>query len=339
MKKIAVLPGEGIGPEIIAEAVKALRKISKKYSVEFSFENGKIGTSNAKPEEKGLPDETIQLCQNSDAILFGAISAPECLLKLRKTLNLFANIRPVINYEGDYGNSPIKSEVRKGSDFVIVRELTGGIYFGKPRGRSEDGKTAFDTCVYSESEIERISEVAFKIAQGRRNKVTVVDKANVLETSVFWREVTEKIAKKYPKTEVQYMYVDNAAMQIIKNPQQFDVILTENLFGDILSDEASVITGSLGLMPSASIGSAVGLYEPIHGSYPEATGKNIANPIATILSAAMLLEYSFSMKEEAKAIEKATNKTLEDGWGTEDLNPKHVLSTSELGDKIAENIQ
>ena len=350
-KHIAVLPGDGIGPEVITEAMKILEKIAQKYIHEFSFEEGLIGASAIDKIGEPLPSKTLELCLKSDAILFGAIGDPKYdndpslkirpeqgLLKLRKELNLYANIRPVINFEGLCLESPLRDSIRKGVDMVIVRELTGGIYFGQPRGRTEDGNTAFDTCVYSRNEIERITKVAFDLARTRQKKVTMVDKANVMATSRLWREVVEDMAKQNSDLQVEYLFVDNAAMQLIKNPVSFDVILTENMFGDILSDEASVITGSLGMLPSASLGTKTSLYEPIHGSYPQAAGKNIANPVATILSAAMLLEYSFQLHDEANDLRQAVFKALQNGKGTIDINSKNPLSTQEMGDLIAEYI-
>lgn len=350
-KHIAVLSGDGIGPEVVAEAVNILKKIAQKYNHEFIFEEGLIGACAIDQVGEPLPSKTLELCLKSDAILFGAIGDPKYdnnpslkvrpeqgLLKLRKELNLYANIRPVMNFEGVECESPLKDEIRKGVDLVVVRELTGGIYFGQPRGRTEDGNTAFDTCVYSKNEIERITKVAFDLARTRRKKVTMVDKANVLATSRLWRETVSEMAKQNTDIELDYLFVDNAAMQLIKYPAGFDVMLTENMFGDILSDEASVITGSLGMLPSASIGTKTSLFEPIHGSYPQAAGKNIANPVATILSAAMLLEYSFQLFEEAKDLRQAVFKALQNGKGTVDINSKNPLSTKEMGQAIAEYI-
>ena len=256
---------------------------------------------------------------------------------MRKKLGLYANIRPVATFPSLIDKSPLKNDRVEGADFVVVRELTGGIYFGQPRGRSEDLKTAFDTCVYSVDEIERILKLAFEYAEKRDKRVTVVDKANVLGTSRLWREVAQQMEKEYPHIEVDYMFVDNAAMQLIQWPKKFDVMVTENMFGDILSDEASVITGSLGLLPSASIGLETSVFEPIHGSYPQAAGKNIANPVATILSAAMLLE-SLNLLEEAKAVRDAVNASLEANYVTEDISKDSAKSTSEVGDWIADKI-
>ncbi|MEK7177568.1 MAG: 3-isopropylmalate dehydrogenase [Patescibacteria group bacterium] len=345
-KNIAILPGDGVGPEVINEAVKVLKKIAEKFNHQFKFKEGLIGAIAIDKIGNPYPDETHQLCLKSDAILFGAIGDPKYdndpkakvrpeqgLLKMRRALGLYANIRPIITYRSIINHSPIKSEIIKDVNFIFVRELTGGIYFGK-KGRSDDKKTAFDICNYSTKEIIRVSKIAFDLATKRNKKVTVVDKANVLETSRLWRETVAEYSKKYPKVTLEMMFVDNAAQQIIKNPKQFDVILTDNMFGDILTDEASVITGSIGMLPSASIGSKVALYEPIHGSYPKAAGKNTANPIGSILSAAMMLDYSFGLKKESEVVYDAVNKTLEQGFGTKDIFDKNPISTSELGNAI-----
>ncbi|OGK27800.1 3-isopropylmalate dehydrogenase [Candidatus Roizmanbacteria bacterium RIFCSPHIGHO2_02_FULL_39_9] len=355
-KNIAVLPGDGVGPEVIREAVKVLKKIGEVFGHSFTFTEGLIGAAAIEKVGNPYPEETHELCTKSDAILFGAIGDPKYdndpkakvrpeqgLLKMRKSLNLFANIRPVFVFDPLISSSPLKPEIVKQVDFVVIRELTGGIYFGEPRGRRDQGKTAFDTCVYSEEEILRIAKVAYDIAGKRRKKVTVVDKANVLETSRLWRETIQKFSKKYPDIETHYMFVDNAAMQIIKKPVEFDVILTENMFGDILTDEASMISGSLGMLPSASIGSKTALYEPIHGSYPKATGKNSANPIAAILSVEMLLKYSFNMFQESHAVFQAIKKTLDEGWRTGDIANNStlqdkIIGTKEMGEKIIKNV-
>ena len=349
-KKIAVLPGDGIGPEIVDQAVKALKSIEKKFQHEFELEYGLIGAAAIDATGNPYPEETHALCTGSDAILFGAIGDPKYdndpsakirpeqgLLKMRSALGLYANIRPVKSYDALLDASPLKTERVQGVDFVVVRELISGIYFGKPRGRSEDQSIAYDTCVYTREEILRITEKAFQFAKNRKKKVTLLDKANVLATSRLWREVVTEYAKNHPDIELECNYIDSAAMEVITKPKKFDVILTENLFGDIISDEASVIAGSLGILPSASIGSTIGLYEPIHGSYPQAAGKNIANPMATILSAAMLLEYSFGMLEESNAIVQAVDRAMQEGFVTEDIN-NGQYSTSAVGDKIAEFI-
>jgi 3-isopropylmalate dehydrogenase len=346
-KKIAVLPGDGIGPEIITEAIKVLKAIEQKFNHQFEYEYGLIGADAIDKVGNPYPDETHQLCLNADAILFGAIGDPKYdndpsakirpeqgLLKMRAALGLYANIRPVKSYDALLEASPLKTERIKGVDFVVVRELISGIYFGKPRGRSEDQNIAYDTCVYTRDEILRITAKAFEFAKNRRKKVTLLDKANVLATSRLWREVVTEYAKQFPEIELECNFIDSAAMEVITKPSKFDVILTENLFGDIISDEASVIGGSLGMLPSASMGEKTALYEPIHGSYPQAKGNNIANPMATILSAAMLLEYSFGLIDESKAIVDAVDKALTDNYVTEDIN-HGKYSTSNVGDYIA----
>jgi len=349
--KIAVLSGDGIGPEIIREALKTVKAIEKKFGHEFSFEEALVGAIAIDKLGAPYPDSTHELCMNSDAILFGAIGDPKYdnnpkatvrpeqgLLKMRKSLGLFANIRPISTFKSLIHKSPLKTELVDGADFVFLRELTGGIYFGEPRGRSEDGTKAFDTCVYTKEEVQRICKLAFEFAGKRRKKLTVVDKANILATSRLWRETAQEMEKDYPEIEVEYMFVDNVAMQLIQWPKRFDVIVTENLFGDILTDEASVINGSLGLLPSASVGIHTSLFEPIHGSYPQAAGKNIANPLATILSAAMMFEYAFKLQDEANLIKEAVEKSIEANFVTEDLNKENPKSTSQVGDWIADYI-
>jgi len=350
-KKIAVLSGDGIGPEVVAEAIKVLRALERHSSVRFEFSEALVGAKAIHATGNPLPDETLNICISSDAILFGAIGSPEFdkdpnakvrpeqgLLKLRKELGLFANIRPVSTFRAIQHLSPLKTEIINNVDFVVFRELTGGIYFGKKEIK-EGGKTATDLCEYTEAEIIRIARLAFESARTRKRKVTLVDKANVLETSRLWRKTVKELSKSYPDVELENMYVDNAAMKIIQNPSSFDVILTENMFGDILTDEASVISGSLGLMPSASIGTGVSLFEPIHGSYPEGAGKGIANPIGAILSAAMMLEYAFGMTEESSLIKKAVNSSLNGGVVTKDLNFQNFYFTSEVGDTVASMIR
>ena len=345
-KHVAVLPGDGVGPEVTMEAIKVLKKIAEKFNHQFIFEEGLIGAIAIDKTNTPYPDETHQLCLKSDAILFGAVGDPKYdndpkakvrpeqgLLKMRETLGLYTNIRPIKIFSSLINQSPIKPEIIKDVDFIFVRELTGGIYFGK-KGRNKKGDQAYDTSTYSKDEIVRVTKIAFDLALKRNKKITVVDKANVLETSRLWRETINKLKMKNKKLKINYMYVDNAAQQIIKNPNQFDVILTENLFGDILSDEASVITGSIGMLSSASIGEKTALYEPIHGSYPKAAGKNIANPIGSILSAAMMLDYSFGLKKESQAVYNAVEKTLNNAFGTKDIVDKNPLSTSELGNAI-----
>ncbi|MBR2169761.1 MAG: 3-isopropylmalate dehydrogenase [Alistipes sp.] len=350
---IAVLPGDGIGPEIVAQAVKAVDAVAKKFDYQVTYTHALVGASAIDAVGDPYPEQTHQVCMNSDAVLFGAIGDPrfdnnpeakvrpeQGLLAMRKKLGLYANLRPVETFPSLLHRSPLRHDLVEGADFICVRELTGGLYFGRPQGRSEDGNTAYDTCVYTRSEIERICRLGFEYAAQRRGKLTVVDKANVLATSRLWRETAKQIAAEYPSVEVEYMFVDNAAMKIIQQPRHFDVIVTENMFGDILTDEASVITGSLGLLPSASIGTGTSLFEPIHGSYPQAAGKNIANPIATILSAAMMFEYAFADAEAGAAIRRAVNLSIEKNIVTEDIAPAGVKpsSTSEVGDFIAANI-
>ncbi|WP_016778370.1 3-isopropylmalate dehydrogenase [Anaerophaga thermohalophila] len=348
---IAVLPGDGIGPEIVEQARKALDAVFTKKGHEAVYTEALVGAIAIDKTGNPYPDETHELCMNSDAVLFGAIGDPKYdndpkakvrpeqgLLSMRKKLGLYANIRPVATFPSLLHKSPLRADLVEGADFVAIRELTGGIYFGRPQGRSEDGRTAYDTNVYSVEEIERITRLAFDFAMKRRKKLTVVDKANVLATSRLWRETVQTIAPDYPEVEVEYMFVDNAAMQIIQWPKRFDVMVTENMFGDILTDEASVITGSLGLLPSASIGLHTSVFEPIHGSYPQAAGKNIANPLATILSAALMLESAFNLKEEATMIRKAVDASLEQGKVTEDIDKTNPLSTSAVGDWIADYI-
>lgn len=351
-KKIAVLAGDGIGPEVSAQSIKVLHAISSRFNHGFTFEEALVGAAAIDATGDPYPPATHEVCQDADAILFGAIGDPKYdndpkaqvrpeqgLLRMRKSLGLYANIRPVKHYDLLTDASPLKAERIKGADFVVYRELTGGIYFGQPRGRSEDGNTAFDSSVYSRDEITRIAKMAFEAAQNRpAKKLTLVDKANVLATSRLWRETVGELAANYPDVAYDTMFVDNAAMQLILNPSSFDVILTENMFGDIITDEASVITGSLGMLPSASVGEQSALYEPIHGSYPQAAGKNIANPMASILSAAMMLEISFGMQEEAQAILKAVEDCLNEGIHTADILDGKA-STSEVGDFIAKRIK
>ena len=348
---IAVLPGDGIGPEIVEQAIKAVNAVGEKFSHSFNYEYALVGAVAIDKTGTPLPEDTLVKCKASDAVLFGAIGDPKYdndprakvrpeqgLLAMRRELGLYANIRPVSTYKSLSDKSPLKKEIVEGVDLVMVRELTGGIYFGKPQGRSEDGNTAYDSCVYTVPEIERIVRLACGMAMNRKKKVTVVDKANVLATSRLWRETSQRISPEYPGLELDYMFVDNAAMQLIQWPGRFDVIVTENMFGDILSDEASVITGSIGLLPSASVGIHTSVFEPIHGSYPQAAGKNIANPLATILSAAMMFETAFNLHEEGKAIRHAVEKSIESGFSTEDLNRSEPRKTGEVGDWVAEEI-
>lgn len=347
-KKLAVLSGDGIGPEVTEQALKVLKAVGEVYNHQFDYEIGLVGAAAIDATGNPFPEKTENICQDSDAILFGAIGDPKYdndpkakvrpeqgLLAMRKKLGLFANVRPVKSYDALLPISPLKEQIIRGTDFVVFRELTGGIYFGQPRGRSEDGNSAFDSCTYSTEEIIRVSRLAFEAAQNRNKKVTLVDKANVLATSRLWREKVKELAEDYPDVTLDFMFVDNAAMKIIQNPRDFDVVLTENMFGDIITDEASVISGSLGMLPSASIGVNQSLYEPIHGSYPQAAGKNIANPFGAILSAAMLLEYSFGMVEESNVIKDAVLKAMDEGYVTEDINKEVAKGTSEVGDKVA----
>ena len=347
--KIAVLAGDGIGPEIVDQAIKVLKAVEQKFSHKFEFKEALTGASAIDQVGEPYPKETHDICMDSDAVLFGAIGDPKYdndptakvrpeqgLLKMRKDLGLYANIRPVTTFPSLLHKSPLRKDIVEGADFVVVRELTGGIYFGE-KGRSEDLTRAFDHCVYSTEEVERILKLAYSYAGKRNKQLTVVDKANVLCTSRLWREVAQKMEKEYSDIETDYMFVDNAAMQLIQWPKKFDVMVTENMFGDILSDEASVITGSLGLLPSASVGVHTSVFEPIHGSYPQAAGKDIANPIATVLSAAMLLE-SLDLLKEAQAVRDVVNKSLENGIVTEDITEEKAYKTSQVGDWLAENL-
>jgi 3-isopropylmalate dehydrogenase len=348
-KNIVVIEGDGIGPEVTRQAVKVLNAIAAQFDHEFNYAYCLMGADAIDKTGNPLPDETIEACLNSDAILFGAIGHPKYdndptatvrpeqgLLKLRRSLQLFANIRPVITYPSLQHLSPLKAKNLEGVDFIIFRELTGGIYFGK-KELSEDGNRASDDCVYTREEIERVSHLAFQYARQRKKKLTLVDKANVLETSRLWRKVVQEIAQQYTDVAVELLFVDNAAMQIILNPKQFDVILTENMFGDIISDEASVISGSLGLLPSASIGKGAALFEPIHGSYPQAAGKDIANPLGSILSAAMLLEH-LGLPKEAAIVREAVEWTLVNGFVTKDIDPINFYFTSTIGELISEYV-
>jgi 3-isopropylmalate dehydrogenase len=351
MKKIiALLPGDGVGPEVVAQGKRILDTVAKKYNHTFTYSEGLIGADAIDKTGNPLPDETVTLCTLADAVLFGAIGDPKYdndptlkirpeqgLLKLRKSLGLFANIRPIVTYPTLFKKSPLKEELLRNVDFIVVRELTGGIYFGE-KGRSKNNTAAYDVCTYSKLEIERVAKVAFHLALKRKRKVTLVDKANVLETSRLWREVVTTVALRYPTITLEKMFVDNASMQIIKRPSAFDVILTENMFGDILTDEASVITGSIGMLPSASIGEKTAVYEPIHGSYPKAAGLNSANPIGTILSLAMMFEESFQSKKEASVIRNAVNAVVQSGVGTKDIAQTSPIGTKEITDCIIEHI-
>jgi 3-isopropylmalate dehydrogenase len=343
---IAVLPGDGIGPEIIEVALNVTKAVCKKFGHELSYETALVGACAIDQTGNPYPDTTHELCMKSDAILFGAIGSPKYdndptakvrpeqgLLAMRKKLGLYANIRPVEVFPNLIDRSPLRADLVKNADFMCIRELTGGLYFGKPQGRSEDGNSAVDTCAYSREEIERILKLSFEYAGKRRKKLTVVDKANVLETSRLWRQIAQEMEPSYPEIEVDYMFVDNAAMRLIQWPSSFDVMVTENMFGDILTDEASVITGSMGLLPSASVGLHTSLFEPIHGSYPQAAGKDIANPLATVLSAALMFEYAFGLKEEGRCIREAVAASMDAGVVTEDivLPGQTAHKTSEVG--------
>lgn len=354
--KIAVLPGDGIGPEVMAQAHKVLDAIEKKHGIAFERDKHDVGGIAIDNHGCPLPESTIKACEESDAVLFGSVGGPKwehlppndqpergALLPLRKHFQLFCNLRPAQIHSGLEAFSPLRADISgRGFDIVVVRELTGGIYFGQPKGREGEGATekAFDTEVYHRFEIERIAKIAFESARLRRKKVCSIDKANVLQSSILWREVVEEIAKDYPDVELSHMYIDNATMQLIKDPAQFDVMLCSNIFGDIISDECAMITGSMGMLPSASLNeSKFGLYEPAGGSAPDIAGKNIANPVAQILSAALMLRYSLGEETAAQDIEAAVSKALSAGELTGDSagdNP--ALTTSEMGDKIAEYV-
>lgn len=354
-KKIAVIKGDGIGPEIVTQALKVLDKIAEKYGHTFVYDEVLAGGCAIDATGKCLPEETITKCKASDSVLLGAVGGPKwddqpstnrpekALLGIRAQLGLFANLRPAQLFPQLAGACPLKEEImNKGIDFVVVRELTGGIYFGKHETEEIEGqKVARDIMEYSESEIRRIAKVAFDTAMLRNKKVISVDKANVLDSSRLWRKVSEEVAKEYPEVTLSHMYVDNAAMQLCKDPSQFDTILTENMFGDILSDEASMITGTIGTIPSSSLGEGtLGMYEPIHGSAPDIAGQDMANPIGTILSAAMMLKYSFYMEEESKAIEAAVNKVLDAGYRTKDMMSEGMtlVGCEKMGDLVVENL-
>ena len=349
---LAVLPGDGIGPEVTAEALKTVEAVCKRFGHELTYQTALVGACAIDTHGNPYPDETHALCMQSDAVLFGAIGSPEYdhnpsakvrpeqgLLAMRKRLGLYANIRPVTTYPSLLERSPLRAGLIRDVDFVCIRELTGGLYFGRPQGRSEDGDTAYDTCVYTRPEVERIVRLAFGYAMKRRKKLTVIDKANILATSRLWRQVAKEIAVSYPEVETEYLFVDNAAMRLIQWPGSFDVFVTENMFGDILTDEASVITGSLGMLPSASIGLHTSVFEPIHGSWPQAAGKNIANPMAAILSAALMFEYTFALQAEAATIREAVSEALSAHIVTGDIAQNNKpYSTSEVGDWITQYI-
>ena len=348
---IAVLPGDGIGPEIINEGVKVCNSIAKKFGHKIKWNHALVGAAAIDATGNPYPEETHKICENADAILFGALGDPKYdndptakvrpeqgLLKMRKKLGLYANIRQTFVFPSLIEKSPIKKDRIIGTDLVFVRELTGGIYFGD-KGVKENGKVAFDTCLYSEKEIIRLAKVGFELARKRNKKLCCVDKANVLESSRLWRKTIQNMESGYKDIEVSYEFADAVAMRLIQSPNMYDVLVTANLFGDILTDEASVISGSMGLMPSASIGLNTSLYEPIHGSYPQAAGKNIANPIATILSAAMMFEQSFKLYEESEMIKKTVRLCIDESILSEDLvQSKNAYSTSKIGSWISESI-
>lgn len=350
-KNIAVIKGDGIGPEVVDEGLKVLNKVAENWGHKFNYEFVLAGGAAIDECGDPLPKESLETCKKNDAVILGALGGPKWdnpengrrpeagLLELRGGLNLFANLRPAILYEPLKEACPLKDYIIQGGlDVLIVRELTGGIYFGE-KGKGED--FAFDTEKYTKKEVDRIAKVAFDIAMKRGKKLCSVDKANVLESSRFWRKCVVDVSKEYKEVELSHMYVDNAAMQLVRDPKQFDVIVTSNMFGDILSDEASMITGSIGMLPSASLGEDnIGMYEPIHGSAPDIAGQNIANPLATILSLSMMLKYSFSLFNEAEAIENAVLKVLEDGYRTKDImsEGKTLVSTSKMGDLVVENL-
>jgi 3-isopropylmalate dehydrogenase len=357
VKRIALLPGDGIGPEVMHEAVKVLDAAQKRFSFDLVYELADVGGCAIDKHGEALPLQTVRICESSDAILFGSVGGPQweglppekqperaALLPLRKHFDLFCNLRPAKVFKALVDASPLHPDIiKEGFDILVVRELTGGIYFGQPKGRqgTGPGEWAFDTMVYARQEIERIARMGFALARGRKKRVTSVDKANVLSSMVFWREVVSEIGKEYEDVELDHIYVDNATMQLVKDPHRFDVLLCGNMFGDIISDECAVLTGSIGLLPSASLNETrFGLYEPAGGSAPEIAGRGIANPIAQILSAAMLLRYSLDLGEAADAVEAAVAVVLEAGIRTPDIAPdKHkAVGTTEMGDAVAERI-
>ncbi len=352
--RVAVLKGDGIGPEIVDATLEVLRKVEELYGVEFDFREGLIGGGAIDREGTPLPEETLQLCKSSDAILLGAVGGPKWddlptdrrpekgLLRIRKELDLYANLRPAKVWEPLISASPLREDVVRGTDLLVVRELTGDVYYGEPRGIfEEDGKrVGVNTMRYTEDEIRRVAVKAFEIARMRRRKLTSVDKSNVLEVSGLWRDVVEEVHRDYPDVELEHLYVDNCAMQLVRRPSSFDVIVTGNIFGDILSDEAGVVVGSLGMLPSASLGDRYALYEPVHGSAPDIAGKGIANPLATVLSAAMMLRYSFGLEEAADLVERAVEETLNQGYRTPDIYSEGTIKvgTEEMTQAIIENM-
>ncbi len=356
-RHIVLLPGDGIGPEVVAEARKVLEAVADAFDRSLSFEERLIGHAAIEATGDPLPEATLDACRRADAILLGAVGHPryeadptlpvrpeQGLLRLRKSLALFANLRPVRLFDELLDASTLKPEVIRGTDILFFRELTGGIYFGEPRGRNEADTRAWDTMTYTRDEVRRIARMAFEAARRRRKVVHSIDKANVLETSRLWRETVEEVARAYPDVTLHHMYVDNAAMQLIRNPRQFDVVVTGNLFGDILTDEAAQLTGSLGMLPSASTGAEVGLYEPVHGSAPDIAGTDRANPLATILSAALMLEQSFGWTDEAEAVVAAVSRFLAEGWRTADLADDQtpsgkIVGTRQAGSLVAEAVR
>lgn len=354
-RRIALLPGDGIGPEVMVEVKKVLRVLNDKAGLKAELSEAACGGHAIDLHGHPLPKETLELCLSSDAVLLGAVGGPRwagvdfsirpetAVLSLRKELGLYANLRPTRLYPPLLGSCPLKEEIASGVDILIVRELTGGLYYGEPRGvvKGEDGsKKGINTMIYSEDEIRRVASLAFEAARGRRKKLTSVDKANVLETMKLWRDVVQDVGRDYQDVELNHMYVDNCSMQLILNPLQFDVILAENLFGDLLTDEASALAGSIGMQPSASIGGKIALYEPIHGSAPDIAGRGVANPIGAILSAAMMLSFSFSLEREAECLENSMLRVLEKGYRTRDIYQEgtRLAATHEMGDLIAEEL-
>ena len=353
-KNILFLPGDGIGPEVCEEAKKVLLSVNELYGLNFKVSEELVGGDAFEKTGNPLPNQTLEAAKSADAILLGAVGGPvwddldyelrpeRALLGLRSELDLFANLRPAILSKHLSDSSSLKSEKVQDLDLLIVRELTGGIYFGQPRGKNDSGLSAFNTMIYSKEEIERIGRVAFEAARKRGKSLCSVDKSNVLEVSVLWREIMSGLASEYPDVKLSHMLVDNAAMQLVREPKQFDVIVTGNLFGDILSDIAAMLTGSIGMLPSASLNSKnKGMYEPVHGSAPDISGKQLANPLAAILSIAMMLKYSFGLDEASLSIENAIEEVLSEGYRTNDLEglEENILSTSEMGNKIVEHLK
>jgi 3-isopropylmalate dehydrogenase len=353
--RIAVLPGDGIGPEVTREAVRVLQAVAKGTGVGLELEEGIIGGAAIDAHGTPLPEASLDLCRDSQAILFGAVGGPRWdhlrpaerpeagILRIRKTLDLYANLRPVRLYPMLVESSPLKREVVEGADLMVIRELTGGLYFGEPRGLEGTGgnRRGVNTMVYTAAEVERIAHLAFQIARGRRKRLTSVDKSNVLVVSQLWREVVSEVAKTYPDVTLDHLLVDNCAMALVANPRRFDTIVTENTFGDILSDEAAIIAGSMGMLPSASLGGRIGLYEPIHGTAPDIAGRGIANPLAAILSAAMLLRHSLDLAREAERVERAVERVLAAGYRTQDIHTPGTkrVGTAEMGAEVVRELE